>query len=118
MLLSTWMISMACQNMSTWQNHEDACNKFFDQTSKSLQVEQTDNKLENYVTSEARTDADTYLGPDTEKAGGGAYYAYKVYRNKAIDFKAPTMGIADKMTMHVGEDNCSVGLSWKFPYLK
>ncbi len=108
---------MACQNINAYQNHQDACDKFMEQSAKSMQLNTYVDGSEAYVTSMARKDADVYLGKDVEDTVGGIGYTYRVYRNKSVDFKLPNFGMCDKITAHASSTSGSLGFSWKFPGL-
>lgn len=116
MPLMTALISMACS--SAYQNHQDACSKFLEASTKSTQVYSYDEKIENYYTVQAKEVASNTLGiGGTDVIGGGAY-GYKVYRNKSVDFKLPAPGLADSVSNHVDFNNYSytLNLTWKMPW--
>lgn len=116
MSLMAWAISMACSsNTSVDQN---ACNKFLEASAKSTQVYQNEEKTENYFRVMATDKADNYFGKDVEKVGGGAYFGYKVYRDKAVDFKLPNMGLCDTLSNRVTPNSYSINIKWNFPWLK
>ena len=114
----TLAIGMACSNISTYQNHQDACNSFFNQSSKALQVSQTDEGIENYFTSKTQNELDNYLGKDIEKVGVGGYFVYKTYKSKEVDFRLPTLGLCDRASNRITENSYTLNLTWNFPWLK
>lgn len=116
MPLTSLLISIACQN--AYPNHQDACDKALEASSKSLQIYQTDEKIENYYTVQAKDTATDNLGKTPVEAIVGAGYTYRVYKNKSLDFKLPTLGLCDIATNHVTPNSYSVNLGWKFPWLK
>ena len=113
MLLTSMLISSACANINVYANHQDACNKFMEVSSQKIGLEQTDQKIENYYTLEAKTTATNNLGPAAIDVAAVGAYSYKVYRNKAIDFKLPNMGICDTLSNHVTPNSYSVNMGWK-----
>lgn len=116
MPLMTALISMACS--SAYQNHQDACSKFLEASSKQIGLFQTDERVENYYTLQAKEAASNTLGTGGTDAVGGSAYIYKVYRNKAVDFKLPNLGLADSISNHVDFNNYSytLNLTWKMPW--
>jgi len=110
------LIQMVCSSTNTWQNHEDACNRFFEQSTKTFKLYQTDEKVENYYTVQAKGVATDTFGNSAIGIAGGMGYTYKVYRNKSIDFKLPTMGLADSASNHITPNSYSLNLSWKLPW--
>jgi hypothetical protein len=110
------MISMACQNAV--QNHQDACTHFLEASAKSSQVYQTDDQIEKYYTTKATSFAVTTFGAGATDAIGGVGYTYKSYKNHAVDFKLPTLGLADTASNHITTNSYSLNLSWKFPWSK
>jgi hypothetical protein len=117
MPLMTWAIGLACQNIQMYQNHQDACSRFFSISSDKIGLTPLDSQVENYYTVKATAVATDTLGKDAMGSIGGLGYGYRVYRAKSIDFKLPTLGIADKITAHAALDGGSVGLTWKMPWL-
>lgn len=116
MPLMSWAIQLACQN--AYSNHTDACNHALEAGSKQIGLFQTDEKVENYYTLQAKETATSTFGTGATDIVGGTAYFYKVYRNKAIDFKLPTLGLADSASNHITTNSYSINLSWKMPWLK
>lgn len=116
MPLMSWMIGMACSSITTWQNHQDACTHFFEATTKYTQVYQTDEKTEGYVTDRATVTAKENLGTTAVDTVGGVAYTYRVYRNKAVDFKLPNLGICDSVSNRITLDSYTLNLKWNFPW--
>jgi len=118
MLLTAMAITAACQNIDVWANHQDACQKFFEVSSQKIGVTETDQKTENYYTLKAKTVAADNLGTTVIDVAGGVGYVYRVYRNKAIDFKLPNLGICDTVSNHITPNSYTLNLKWNFPWLK
>jgi hypothetical protein len=112
------LLQMACQNIQNWQNHESACNSFMDQSSKAVQIQQYDQKIEDYFTIKAKDEVTSDFGKEPLEVAGGAAYGYRAYRNKSVDFKLPTMGLADSVSNRITPNSYSLNLSWKMPWLK
>jgi arginine/ornithine N-succinyltransferase beta subunit len=109
---------MACSNVNTWQNHQDACGKFGEVGTQKIGLSEIDRKTEDYYTVKAEQTTQNTLGNEALYAGIGIAYAYKSYRNKAISFKLPTMGVADSVTNKVTTNSYTLNLTWKMPFLK
>jgi hypothetical protein len=118
MLLTQMLISMACQNIQTYANHQDACNRFLTESTQKIGLYGTDQKVEDYLTVKAKDEAVSDFGKAPLEVGGGLAYTYRVYKNKAVDFKLPTMGVADTISNHITPNSYSLNLSWKMSWLK
>lgn len=118
MLLTSWLISMACASIQTYANHQDACDKFLQMGSQKVGLADVDGQVENYYEVKATDTATQNFGNSVVEVVGGTGYAYKSYRHKSIDFKLPTIGVADKVTMHLDQNSGSLGFNWKMPWLK
>lgn len=116
MFLTPLMISAICS--SAYPNHEDACAKFLEASERSTPIYSYDDKIENYYTSEANNVVKDSLGTIGTDFVGGAGYSYKVYKNKAIDFRLPTLGLCDRASNHIDTNSYTLNLTWKFPWLK
>jgi hypothetical protein len=116
MPLTSWLIQVACQN--TYQNHMDACTNALQASTKQIGLLDTDSKIENYYTVKTKDFIANSTGSAAIDVAGGTYYVYKVYRNKAIDFKLPNMGIADSISNRIDLNSYSYTLnfSWKMPW--
>lgn len=114
MPLMTWMIGLACSNI--YQNHQDACSSAMLATAKQTKIYQIDEKTENYYTLQANSLANDTLGNGTVDVIGSTAYAYKAYKNKAVDFKLPSMGICDSASNHITNNSYSINLNWHFPW--
>lgn len=118
MPLMSWAIGLACQNIQMYQNHQDACNSFINQSSDKIGLTPLDSQVEGYYQGRAKVVATDTLGTNVIDTIGGVGYTYRIYRAKSVDFKLPNLGIADKITAHAAIDGGSIGLSWKFPEFK
>ncbi len=113
----TWAIGLACQNIQMYQNHQDACSKFLSIGSDKIGLTPMDSQVEGYYTDKVKVSATNILGADTVNTIGSIGYGYRVVKNKAVDFKLPTLGIADKVTAHAATNGGSLGFTWKLPSL-
>lgn len=109
-------IAAACQN--TYANHQDACTHFLEASTKQTQIYQYDEKAENYFTTEATNFTVSNFGTETVDVVGSTVFVYKIYKNKSVNFRLPTMGICDKASNSITENSYSLNLSWKMPWLK
>jgi hypothetical protein len=112
------LIATACQNLTTWQRHQDACNSFFTQTTQKVGLYGTDTKIEDFYTVEAKEVATNSLGTGAVDVAGGLGYGYRTYRNKSLSFKLPTLGIADSISNKITTNSYTLSLKWQFPWLK
>lgn len=116
MFLTPLMISTLCS--SAYPNHQDACGKFLEASERSTPVYAYDDKIENYYTAEANNIVKDNLGTVGSDAVGGVGYTYKVYKNKAVEFKLPNLGLCDSASNRINTNSYTLNLSWKFPWLK
>jgi hypothetical protein len=115
MPLMSWAISLACAN--AYSTHQDACSKAMEASAKSTGVYQGADGVEGYLTVKATNNVTDLLGKDVVDTVGGSGYVYRAYRAKSVNFKVPSMGIADKVTANVNQGGGSLNFSWKFPEL-
>ena len=107
-------ISMFCN--STLNNNVDACSKTLEAFSKQTQLYQYDVKAESYFTDYAKKLSYNYLGQDVTDTAVSSGYAYRIYREKAINFKLPTFGICDGASTHVTLNSYTLNLKWNFSW--
>ena len=109
---------MACSSVQTYANHQDACNAFITQSTQKIGLYQDTNGIESHYTVIANDTAKDNIGTAPMEIGGGLAYGYRAYRQKAVDFRLPTMGICDKASNHITPNSYSLNLTWKMPWFK
>ena len=115
-MLLTSLISMACSNINTWQNHQDACNSFITESTQKVGLYQGDQATESYLTTQATNTVTSNVGKTPIDVAAGTVYVYRVYKNRAIDFKLPTMGVCDGASNSITTNTYTLNLTWKLPW--
>jgi hypothetical protein len=94
----------------------DACSKALEASTKQVQLFQTDEKLENYMTNYATKTSVKYLGQETVGAIGSVAYVYKVVRDRSIEFRLPTFGVCESASNRITTNSYSLNLKWSMPW--
>lgn len=110
MPLMTALISMACTN--AYPNQMDACQKAMEAGSKQVQLYQTDEKVENYFTVHAKETSENYLGQRITEGVAGTAYLYKIYKNKSVNLRLPTLGVCDSANTQLEIQKYTLNLKW------
>lgn len=106
------IIVAACTTIQT--PYMDACQKTIDATARQIGIRQQLDQIEDGTTSyvEGRIKAqftETQLG-----TVGTVLAGYKIYRDKHVSFKLPTLGICNSISNDIALDSYSLTLAWRF----
>lgn len=106
-------ISATCSSFTNVNT--SACTHALEAGSKQTGLYQQEEQIENSFTLMAKSNADKYLGPQTQEVVGGAYYVYKTYKDKEINLRLPNMNICDSIDTKLTNNSMGLNFRWSLP---
>lgn len=109
-MLVSLIIQYSC--ISAYGNYVQACHSATNAFLKQTGAEKNISNIESYSKSKAKKLAIRYMGDDTLKTLGSAYYAYHVMQTKTISFPLPTLGLANGLDTTLTPSSIQLAVRW------
>lgn len=110
-VLSSLIVS-ACVGMSS--PGKEACQKAVEAAGKQSGLEKQAMDAQKKLEKNAKKEATEVIGKTPVDVIGGTVFLVKAISDKSIGASVPTMGLADKIRVELGQDKSQVRMEWKF----
>lgn len=110
-VLSSLIVS-ACVGMSS--PGKEACQKAIEAAGKQSGFEKQAMDTQKKLEKTAKTQATEFMGKTPVDVIGGTVFLAKAISDKSIGASVPTMGMADKIRVEIGQNRSQIKMEWKF----
>lgn len=110
-VLSSLIVS-ACVGMSS--PAKEACQKAVEAAGKQSGIEKQAMDAQKKLEKTAKREATELMGKTPVDVIGGTVFLVKAISDKSVGASVPTMGLADKIRIEVGEERSQIKMEWKF----